>query len=114
MHAVAADGLGVIVPDLISLIEQVQAGINLIERTIARETSLGDHDATNVIVLDDVTPQYLKASYALHACNASLDMAAQSLHDAQASARRPIRLAARGRHLGRCIASKFFCVAKAS
>jgi hypothetical protein len=44
-------------------------------------------------VLDDITPQYLKASHALQACRASLDTALQCLLDARASACRPILLA---------------------
>jgi hypothetical protein len=52
------EGFGVIVCDLISLVEHVQASINLIDGAIAREISLGDTDAANVVVLDDVTPQY--------------------------------------------------------
>ena len=52
--------------DLVSLVEQVQASISLIEGAIAREMTLGDHESSNVIVLDDVTPQYMKASTALH------------------------------------------------
>jgi len=83
-----------IVSDLISLVEHVQASIDLIEGAIARETSIGDGDAGNVIVLDDVTPQYLKAGHALHACGASLETALKSLFEARASARRPLRLVA--------------------
>jgi hypothetical protein len=43
-------------------------------------------------MLDDVTPQYLKASHALNGCSASLDTALQSLLDA----RTPISRLARG------------------
>jgi hypothetical protein len=87
------NGFGAIVSDLISLVEHVEASIGLVDSAIARETSLGDPDAANVIVLDDVTPQYLKASHALKACSASLDAALQSLLDARESACRPILLA---------------------
>src|SRR5215470_10489306 len=83
-----------ILSDLISLIEHVQGSIDLIEGAIARETSLGDGEAGNVIVLDDVTPQYLKAGHALHACNASLETALRSLFETKASAHRPLRLVA--------------------
>jgi hypothetical protein len=41
-------------------------------------------------VLDDVTPQYLKASYALNTCSASLDIALKSLLDARGPARRSV------------------------
>jgi hypothetical protein len=91
--AVVDDGFGTIVSDLISLVEHVLASIGLIDGAIAREIALGDGDAAGVIVLDDVTPQYLKASHALQACSASLDTALQSLLDARASACRPIGLA---------------------
>jgi hypothetical protein len=97
MHNAAAgidESFGAIVSDLISLVEHVQASINLIEGAIVRETSLGDGDTGNVIVLDDVTPQYLKANHALHACNASLETALRSLFETRASAHRPLRLVA--------------------
>ena len=98
MHIAAAgidESFGTIVSDLISLAEHVQASINLIEGAIARETSLGDGGIGNVIVLDDVTPQYLKAGHALHACSASLETALRSLYETSVSARRPLRLTAR-------------------
>jgi hypothetical protein len=59
-------------------VEHVQASIDLIDGAISREASLGEPDTNNVIVLDDVTPQYLKASYALNTCSASLDTALKS------------------------------------
>jgi hypothetical protein len=74
----ADDSFGVIVADLIALVEHVQASIDLIDGAISREASLGEPDTNNVIVLDDVTPQYLKASYALNTCSASLDTALKS------------------------------------
>jgi hypothetical protein len=92
--AEANEGFGVIVYDLISLVEHVQASIDLIDGAIAREISRGDADTANVVVLDDVTPQYLKAGHALHACSACLDTALQSLLDARASVRQPLRLVA--------------------
>jgi hypothetical protein len=97
MHNAAAgidESFGAIVTDLISLVEHVQASINLVEGAIVRETSIGDSDAGNVIVLDDVTPQYLKVGHALHACSASLETALRSLFEAKVSAHRPLRLVA--------------------
>ncbi len=97
MHSAAAgidESFGTIVSDLISLVEQVQASINLVEDAIAREISLGDADAGNIIVLDDVTPQYLKAGHALRACSAGLETALHSLLETSVSARRPLRLVA--------------------
>ena len=103
----AEESFGAIVSDLISLVEHVQASISLIEGAIARETSVGDGEAANVIVLDDVTPQYLKAGHALHSCSANLDAALRSLFDARASAH---AAATGGRPLGTCracIANRF-------
>ena len=90
------DRFGVIVSDLISLVEHVQASISLIERAIAQEIAVGDHENASIIVLDDVTPQYLKASTALNSCNADLGHAVQFLLDAGAYSRRPERLRAVG------------------
>ena len=84
------DGFGAIVSDLISLVEHVQASIDLIERAIAREMAVGDHENSNVIILDDVTPQYVKASTVLNSCSANLGNAVQFLLDAGARAPRPI------------------------
>ena len=97
MHVAAAginESFEAIVSDLISLVEHVQASINLIEGAIARESSLGDDDAGNVIVLDDITPQYLKAGHALRACSANLETALRSLYETRASGHRPLRLMA--------------------
>jgi len=90
----AEESFGAIVSDLISLVEHVQASIHLIEGAIVWETSLGDGDAGNVIVLDDVTPQYLKAGHALHVCSANLETALRSLVETRMSAHRPLRLVA--------------------
>lgn len=88
----ADESFGTIVSDLISLVEHVQDSIRLIDGAIAREISIGEPDTSNVIVLDDVTPQYLKASHALNSCSASLDDALQSL----LGARPPILQSAHG------------------
>jgi len=99
------DGYRSIVSDLTSLIEHVQASMKLIESAIARE-SLGNQEvATNVVVLDDVTPRYVKASTALNACNAGLGVALHFLLDTKTSKRvtdesaehdrRPVRLTGR-------------------
>ena len=67
------DGPGSIVSEVMSLIAHVQGGIAAIEPEIAREQFCSNpDDAANVIVLDDVTPRYAKASAALNACRASL------------------------------------------
>jgi hypothetical protein len=83
-----------VVSDLVSLVEHVQNSLRLIEHTIARETSLetsletspetspgGPESSTNVIVLDDVSPRYLKAAAALQACDVNLGLALRSLLD---------------------------------
>ena len=83
-----------VVSDLVTLAEHVQNSLRLIEHTIARETSLetsletspetspgGPESSTNVIVLDDVSPRYLKAAAALQACDINLGIALRSLVD---------------------------------
>lgn len=74
------------VSDVISLIEHVQASLRLIEHEIARETASGNQDnSANVIVLDDVTPPYVRATMALKACDANLAIALHALLDPMAS-----------------------------
>jgi hypothetical protein len=76
------DGHHSIVSDLLSLIEHVQASIALIEGTLAREAALGNADIpANVVVLDDVTPRYMKTSAALSTCRAGLGVALHVLLD---------------------------------
>jgi len=69
-----------VVSDVISLIEHVQASRRLIEQEIARETALGSQETSaNIIVLDDVTPPYVRATAALKACDSNLAIALQCL-----------------------------------
>jgi hypothetical protein len=76
------DGHDSIVSDLLSLIEHVQASIALIEGALAREAALGNQDIpANVVVLDDVTPRYMKTSAALSTCRAGLGVALHFLLD---------------------------------
>ena len=83
------DAYCAVVSDLVSLIERVQTSRRLIERAIARETSLGGQESSaNVIVLDDVSPRYMKATAALQACDANLGAALHSLHPDIASRKR--------------------------
>jgi hypothetical protein len=50
------------------------------------ETSPGSPESsTNIIVLDDVSPRYLKAVAALRACDVNLGIALRSLRDSGAS-----------------------------
>ena len=82
------DGLAAIVGDLIRLIEPVQGSIAAIEAEVAREQLCSNpEDAGNVIVLDDVTPRYARASAALNACRSNLTAALHVLADNGGSAR---------------------------
>jgi hypothetical protein len=75
-----------VVSNLVSLIEHLKASTKLLELAIARETASGGQEPhDNVVVLDDVTPCYLRANAALNACNAGLAAALHSLLDANAS-----------------------------
>ena len=77
-----------VVSDLVSLIEHVQASLRLIEQTMVPETPFGDpENAANVVVLDDVSPRYVKAAAALKACDANLGIALHSLLDSSAPRR---------------------------
>lgn len=100
------DAYRAVVSDLVSLIEHVQNSLRLIERTIAKETlpeTLPEtspetssetspetlpgspESSTNIIVLDDVSPRYMKAGAALRACDVNLGIALRSLRDSGAS-----------------------------
>ena len=75
-----------VVSDLVSLVEHVQNSLRLIEQTIARETSPemtpgSPESSTNIIVLDDISPHYIKADAALQACDVNLGIALRSLLD---------------------------------
>jgi hypothetical protein len=75
-----------VVSDLASLIDHVQASLTLIESAIAREISVGSQEpSANIIVLDDVTPPYMRVTAALRACDANLALALHSLLDSKGS-----------------------------
>ncbi|WFU17208.1 hypothetical protein [Bradyrhizobium sp. CB3481] len=77
-----------VVSDLVSMIEHVQSSLRLIEQTIAGEMSIGGPESsTNVIVLDDVSPRYMKAAAAVQACDVNLGIALRALLDAEGSDR---------------------------
>jgi hypothetical protein len=79
-----------IVSDLVSLIARVRTSIGLIELAIAREAPLGNREiSANLVVLDDVTPGYVKANAALNTCHAGLGVALHFLMDAEASKHQP-------------------------
>ena len=76
----AATTLMSIVADIMSLIIHVQASARLIQAAIRCDFAAPDtNDATDVVVLDDLTPCYAIAGDALTACNIGLDAALQSL-----------------------------------
>jgi hypothetical protein len=81
-----------VVSGLVSLIEHVQASRLLVEQAIAREASAGSQEA-DIIVLDDVTPPFVKATAALNACEANLAIALRSLLDSKAPGHHPGDLA---------------------
>ncbi len=65
-----------VVADLAGLLERIHTSLDLVERAIVVEMSAGKEDiGADVIVLDDITPGYSKASTALQACSASLGLA---------------------------------------
>jgi hypothetical protein len=75
-----------VVSDLVSLAERVQNSLRLIEQMIARETPpetpLGSSESsTSVVVLDDVSPRYMKAVAAMQACDVNVGIALRSLLD---------------------------------
>ena len=81
-----------VVTELVGLIEHVQSSLRLIEQAIVRETSPGSQEnlgenSRNVIVLDDVSPRYVKAGAALKACDANLGIALHSLRDSSTQRR---------------------------
>jgi len=74
------DAYRAVVSDLVSLIEHVRSSLRLIERAIACDASVaGQESSANVIVLDDVSPRYMKAAAVLQACDADLGDALRSL-----------------------------------
>jgi hypothetical protein len=80
------DNYSSVVSNLVSLIEHMQASMKMLEAAIARELPLGGQEAAdNVVVLDDITPCYVKANAALHACNAGLGIALHFLAGAEPS-----------------------------
>lgn len=79
------DNYSSVVSDLMSLIDRMQASMKLLEGAVASKWPLGDEETSeNVVVLDDVTPYYLKANAALHTCRAELEVTLHFLTDAEA------------------------------
>jgi hypothetical protein len=85
---------GAVVLDLVSLIEHAQNSLRLIEQTIdGQALANGPDSSADIIVLDDISPRYMKAVAALRACDASLGTALRAMLDssknAPCSAKRP-------------------------
>jgi hypothetical protein len=80
-HSDILDQYRSVVSDLTSLIERVQTAIRQVEEAIACEVSPGNQALDDVVVLDDVTPSYMKADAALNACSARLGAALHVLLD---------------------------------
>jgi hypothetical protein len=73
---------GAIVSDLVSLIECVRASMELIDAAVAGQAPLGYQEiGANVVILDDVTPGYVRARAALNSCEAHLGAAIRFLGD---------------------------------
>jgi hypothetical protein len=71
-----------VISDLTALIERVHASTDLIEAAISSESPFGNQEVVaNVIVLDDISPCYLRASKALSACSADLGVALHFIKD---------------------------------
>jgi hypothetical protein len=86
------DSLASIVSNLVSLIQHIQASIELIETAIDQEQHAGDREiGADIVVLDDVTPRYAKATAALSTCNASLGVALQFLLETKTSGPQAVR-----------------------
>jgi hypothetical protein len=75
------DRHGAIVSDLMSLIAQVRASMELIEQAFPTEAAIGHWETgANIFVLDDVTPRYASARAALKTSEAHLGAALFLLH----------------------------------
>lgn len=75
-----------VVAELTSLVARIQASLTMIDSAVALEASAALQEiAANVVVLDDVTPRYLKAGAALKACDAGLGVALHFLREPMVS-----------------------------
>jgi hypothetical protein len=94
------DNYSSVVADLVSLIDHIQASMKVLEGAIARELPVGgQHAGDEVIILDDITPCYMKANAALHTCKAGLDVALHFLAGSGASNSRVVGFTGSDRHL---------------
>ena len=75
-----------------SLIEHMQASMKTARGGDRQQIAARRQETSeNVIVLDDVTPCYLKANAALHTCKAGLEVALHFLTDTEAMIDMPCR-----------------------
>lgn len=80
------DGHHSIVSEVIALIEHVQASMGLLEAALARESAPGNEEvAADIVVLDDITPRYVRANAALSDCRARLGVTLHLLLDTTTS-----------------------------
>jgi hypothetical protein len=93
------DTAGFIFPDLVSLIQRLQAGIRFSELAMAAAGLDRDEADPDFLVLDDVTPRHALANAAWHVCRARLSEALDALLDGGMSAAPP-RI---GAHLSRAL-----------
>jgi hypothetical protein len=75
-----------VISNLVSLVEHFQKSLRQIEQTTATETSPemtpgSPESSTNIIVLDDISPHYIKTHAALQACDVNLGLTLRSLLD---------------------------------
>jgi hypothetical protein len=92
------DDYSSVISDLMSLVGRIQASMKMLETAIARELPASDpEDYENIVVLDDVTPCYVKANAALHACEAGLGAALHCMLDTETSQYGTDRFAGRDR-----------------
>jgi len=79
------DSFASIISNLVSLIQNIEASIELIETAIDQGSHASDQENADIVVLDDVTPRYAKATAALSACKASLGATMEFLLDTKTS-----------------------------
>jgi hypothetical protein len=83
------DTAGFIFPDLVSLIQRLQATIGFKEPAMAAAGSDSDEADADYFILDDVTPRCALANAALYTCRARLSEALDHLLKAGMSAAPP-------------------------
>lgn len=85
-----------VVSDLASVIEKVRKSLALIETEIASETVPEEAAADDIVVLDDVTPGYVRAYAVLRECDAGLSVALHLLQESVMPGERTCEFLAEG------------------